>query len=266
MEKPIPFKDPDGHSVAGILANPTAATDRIAILCHGFLSSKDSTTNKAITRTLLDNGVATFRFDFFGHGESEGPFEAITVTTALKQALTALELMTERGYSRLGLMGSSFGGLVALLAAAQHPTLTCLALKCPVVDFPEELNLEFGPDGMSQWKGTDTIPNLSGGSGRIKLAYSFYEDCTRYSGYDVARAITAPTLIVQGEQDELIPLHQSQQFYDFLPVEKALHLLPDADHQFTKGEDFHRMTTLITDWLTAHLGVPSGERGTSRHV
>ena len=51
----------------------------IAILCHGFLSSKTSSTNNALTRMLIAQGIATFRFDFFGQGESEGPFDQITV-------------------------------------------------------------------------------------------------------------------------------------------------------------------------------------------
>ena len=50
-----------------------------------------------------------------------------------------------------------------------------------------------------------------------------------------------------------MPLHQSRQMYDALRVEKQLHMLPGADHQFTKREDFTRMTGLIADWLTTYL-------------
>ncbi|MDH5669203.1 MAG: prolyl oligopeptidase family serine peptidase, partial [Nitrospira sp.] len=68
-----------------------------------------------------------------------------------------------------------------------------------------------------------------------------------------AESITAPTLIVQGDQDEHVPLHQSRRLYEALQVEKHLELIPGADHQFTKGEDFKRMTHLIADWLTKYL-------------
>ena len=71
--------------------------------------------------------------------------------------------------------------------------------------------------------------------------------------YEPARAITAPTLIVQGDRDEHVPLHQSRQLYDALRVKKRLEMLPGADHQFTTGEDFTRMTSLIADWLTTYL-------------
>lgn len=225
----------------------------MAVLCHGFLSSKTSSTNKALTRLLLDRQIATLCFDFFGQGESQGPFEQITTTLAVAQANQAIDLMKEKGYRRLGLMGSSFGGFVATLTASQRTDLACLALKCPVVDFAEELRLEFGEEGLAQWKETDTIPNIMGGPDRIRLRYAFYEDCLRQIAYEPARSITAPTLIVQGDKDEHVPLHQSQQLYDALQVKKHLELLPGADHQFTKREDFLRMTQMIADWLSSHL-------------
>ncbi len=253
MEERSSFLDPHGNRVATILSVPDGGTDRIAILCHGFLSSKTSSTNKALTRRLLDHGIATFCFDFLGQGESQGPFEQITTTLAVAQANNAIDLMKENGYRRLGLMGSSFGGLVAILTASRRTDLSCLALKCPVVDFAEELRLEFGDKELTRWKETDTIPNIMGGPDRIRLRYAFYEDCLHQIAYDPAKSITTPTIIVQGDNDEHVPLNQSQRLYEVLQGQKRLEILPGADHQFTKGEDFDRMINLIADWLITHL-------------
>jgi hypothetical protein len=258
VEQALFFSDPYRRKVAAILAIPEQPTDRIVVLCHGFLSHKNSTTNTTLTRLLTDKGIATFRFDFCGMGESAGPFEDITVAAAVGQALAALECVANRGFRRIGLVGSSFGGLVSILAASRWPgtagsRLACLALKCPVVDFAEELRLEFGDDEMAKWKTTDTIPNILGGSGRIPLRYAFYEDCLRHIVYDPAASITAPTLIVQGDQDEHVPPHQSRRLYAALRIEKCLEIVPGADHQFTKAEDFRTMTQLISEWLIRYL-------------
>jgi hypothetical protein len=244
------IKDPAGHQVSAILTEPAGHTGRAVVLCHGFLSSKNSSTNKALTRGLIEGGIATFRFDFFGHGESQGPFDQLTTTLAIGQAMAAVDLLKSRGFARLGLMGSSFGGLVSILTAAQRRDLRCLALKCPVVDFGEELRLEFGDAEIQRWKETGTIPNILGGPGRVKLAFAFYEDCLNRIAYEPATHIIVPTLIVQGDKDEHVPLHQSQRLFDALPAHKQLEMIPGADHQFTKGEDFNTMTTLITNWLT----------------
>ena len=256
LEERLSFLDPQGHRVSAIVSLPRGGTDKVAVLCHGFLSSKTSSTNKALTRLLIDQGIGTCCFDFFGQGESDGPFEQITTTLGMQQAQTAIDLMKQNGYRHIGLMGSSFGGLVSILTAAQRTDLACLALKCPVVDFAEELRLGFGPDEMAQWQATDTIPNIMGGPDRIKLRYAFYEDALHRIAYDPARSIMAPTIIVQGDKDEHVPLHQSRRLFDTLRVEKYLEMLPGADHQFTKGEDFNRMTRLIAEWLIHHLSSP----------
>ena len=253
MEQELSFLDPQGHRVSAVLATPNQNTNRMAVLCHGFLSGKRSTTNKTLTHLLNGQGIATFAFDFFGQGESEGPFEALTTTAAVAQATAALDFVRQKGFIQLGLMGSSFGGLVAILTAARQPNLTCLALKCPVVDFAEELRLTLGDKEMAVWKSTGTIPNLMGGSDRVRLRYAFYEDCLDQIAYGPAETIAAPTLIVQGDQDECVPLHQSQRLAAALTCRTRLELLAGANHQFTKAEDFHRMTTLITEWLTTHL-------------
>ena len=257
MEEALTFTDPAGHKVAGILATPEEKTDRIAVLCHGFLSNKNSRTNQALTALLLPQGIGTFRFDFFGQGESEGPFEQITVSLAVWQALAGLDLMSSKGYRNLALVGSSFGGLVALLAAAQRPRIACMALKCPVPDFPEMLNLEFGETGMAQWKATDTIPNVvPGGSGRIKLSYAFYEDSLCHNGFDAAKVITAPTVIVQGAHDEYVPPRQILRLSESLGGPNSVAWLPDADHHFSRPEDFQTMTTLLSNWVADHLNGP----------
>ncbi len=253
MEEALTFQDEGGHRVSAVLSPPERPDQTIAVLCHGFLSNKNSTTNKTLTRLLHQHGIATFRFDFFGQGESEGLFEDITATLAVGQAHAAIQTVVTRGYRTIGLVGSSFGGLVAILTAAQRHDLACLALKCPVVDFAEELRLEFGPDEMGRWQATDTIPNIMGNPDRVRLKYRLYEDCLQTVAYGPATKIVTPTLIVQGQKDEMVPLHQSQKLFDFLRGPKRMDLLPDADHQFTRAEDFHAMTTSITEWLVTHL-------------
>jgi len=253
LEESLTFQDQYGHRIAAVLSIPDTSATRLVVLCHGFLSGKNSTTNRTLTRLLNEQGLATFRFDFFGHGESDGPFENIMISLALHQTLAVLDLATARGYDRIGLVGSSFGGLVAILTAAQRRDIACLALKCPVVDFAEELRSTFSPEELDQWQATDTIPNIIGGPDRVRLQYDFYEDCLKHIAYGPAERITVPTLIVQGEQDECVPPHQSRRLHDALRGPKRLDLLPGADHQFTRGEDFLRMTTSISDWLTTYL-------------
>ena len=179
-----------------ILTEPKEDATGIIILCHGFLSNKDSRTNIRLTELLSPQRLSTVRFDWFGMGESSGEFSDITVTVCQSQLNSLLEDVKTKGYRDIGLIGSSFGGLLSILVAANHPELFAIGLKCPVPDFPEMLELEFGTDGLSQWQQTHTIPNMIGGSEPIALNFQFYEDCKHFNAYTEAKQITTPCLIV----------------------------------------------------------------------
>ncbi|MBI3808918.1 MAG: prolyl oligopeptidase family serine peptidase, partial [Nitrospirae bacterium] len=75
----------------------------------------------------------------------------------------------------------------------------------------------------------------------------------RHSGYEAAKAVAVPTLIVQGNADEYVPIHQSRRLSEELTGKNVLVVLPGADHHFSKPEDFREMTTLLTQWVSDHL-------------
>jgi pimeloyl-ACP methyl ester carboxylesterase len=122
-----------------------------------------------------------------------------------------------------------------------------------VADFAEVLRLEFGEAGMAHWKNHHEIPDVTGGPKPVRLRYALYESCLEYDGYKAAAAIKAPTLIVQGEKDELVPLHQSSRLMQVLQGKRQLEIIRGADHGFTRGDDFKKMAGLLTDWLVKHL-------------
>ncbi|MDX1411429.1 MAG: alpha/beta fold hydrolase [Nitrospirales bacterium] len=252
-QKPLTFQDSHGHLLSAILTEPQDKPEGIVVLCHGFLSTKQSNTNRRLTEFLVPQGISTFCFDWFGMGESEGSFADITVGRCCDQLKQAFAFISHQGYQRIGLIGSSFGGLISILVASQYPPLLALGLKCPVPDFPELLRLEFGGAAMDHWKATGEIPNVTGGDKPIELRYDFYEDCLQYDAYQAAETITSPTLIVHGDQDELVPLHQIQRLAVALTTQKELRILEGANHYFGKPEDFRKMTTLLGNWMRSFL-------------
>ncbi len=255
-ETTLAFQDGANHSVSALLSEPDRKSDRAVILCHGFLSNKESHTNLRLTELLVAREISTFRFDWFGMGQSDGDFSHLTVPTCHDQLDCALTLMRERGYHTLGIIGSSFGGLMTILVAQHHPELRAIGLKCPVPDFSEMLDREFGSAGIEKWKRTNAIPDVTGGTEPVSLDFSFYKSCRAVNAYEAARRIKAPTLIVHGEQDELVPFHQIQQLKDALPGRQELVLLPEADHQFGRPEDFRHMTVHLANWMQTHLSPP----------
>ena len=225
----------------------------MVILCHGFLSNKHSRTNRRLTDLLVEKGIATLCFDWFGMGDSDGMFADLTVGACCDELKQALWFVRSKGYTHVGMVGSSYGGLIATLVASQDPGLSALGLKCPVPDFPEMLQLEFGQDAMERWQATGEIPDIVGQDQPIELRYAFYEECLTYDVYAAARKILAPTLIVHGDQDELVPRHQVERLAQSLGGKKSLELLEGADHHFGKPEDFRIMTVLLANWMSEYV-------------
>jgi pimeloyl-ACP methyl ester carboxylesterase len=252
MEKACELELSPGCRTVVILDAPERGADqRVALLCHGFLSSKQSDTNRALTERLLPMGITVCRFDLFGHGESGGPFRDLTLTRCLRQTDGLIQWLKQNGYTDIGLAGSSFGGLVAIHTAAAHPELARLALKCPVSNYPVLWEERLGEWGMKVWKTLGILPWIGDGK-KFLLGYGFYQDLFRHDTDRAAARIESPTLIVHGERDEYVPFEQSERLYGrlrLLEARKALKLLPDADHEFTRDEDFETMIRHITSWL-----------------
>lgn len=252
METRIPLALDSGDPISTILAEPDTPSDRIVLLCHGFMSSKDSATNTVLTEKLLDQGIATCRFDFQGHGDDSHPFQEMTLSYCLKQVDTIFSWMTQKPFKQIGLMGSSYGGLVAILAAARHPEIVTLGLKCPVSEYPSLWNTMLGEAGMAAWK-SDGIVSFASHTGRQKLAYRFYEDLLQYNAYQDAKKIQVPVLIVHGEADMDVPIEQSERFYETLHGKKEFERIERADHTFEKEKDYQQMVERLFQWFTKGL-------------
>ena len=73
MEEKIYFTNTDGLRLCGILTKPNKETQKCIVLCHGITYTKEEGgIFTELAKRLADNGFAVFRFDFRGHGESEG--------------------------------------------------------------------------------------------------------------------------------------------------------------------------------------------------
>jgi len=255
MERVI-FPSKDSRKICGYLSDPTEGPDAPAVvLVHGLGSSKDSTTNQMLETVLLEKGISVFRFDMFGHGESDGDFADLTHTKVVEDTIAALTYVKFREYSRIGLVGSSFGGFASVRAAARSDIPQFLALKSPVVtDISRIFGILFG-DMMAEWENKGYIEYISPQGDQKRLNYTFYQDAIRYKGYEFAREIEIPTFIVHGDGDEIVPFDQSTGLAEALP-NANLAAIPDADHRYTKPSDFKYMIELISDFVIRQFKNP----------
>lgn len=253
MSETFFFTNHKGQKLCGILANPTDSIDvPLVIGCHGFASSKESSTFRELEQRLNHKGIAFFRFDFHGHGDSEGDFENLTVTQAEDDVLSAIAFVRSKGYTSLGLVGSSMGGIACILAAAESPKLKTLALKCPVSNHNGLLIAKASHTTPEQWRKKGFLTRTTSEGKKVRLSTAFLDDDENYDGYEAAKHIAMPTLIVHGDADSIVPLEDSKKLLECLPKGK-LEVVTGANHQFEKADQRNKMYDLLEQFLVKEL-------------
>lgn len=249
MEEKVYFKNSKGINLCGILSNPTSSKEKpIVILCHGFSTSKNGRTYVMLQEILNGHEISTFRFDFFGHGESGGDLEDVTVSEAVDDVLSAISFLREQGYSRIGLVGSSFGGLSSIITASKSNALYILALKSPVSDYEQMEIKRIGKNGIRKWKEKGYIEYETVDGKKHALKYSFFEDLKNNNGYEAARKINIPTLIVHGDGDETVPVEQSKKTASLIG-NCRLEIIEGGDHRYSKPEHFEELLDLVSKFI-----------------
>lgn len=218
-----------------------------AILAHGYLSDKNSRTNQELTRLLNESGISAISFDVYGHGESEGDVEHLTVSKAVSSMLAVFDYARGR-FGKIGMCGSSFTGSVALIAASKRNP-EAIALKCPVF-MPKELwDWRHKEKGIAEWKNNGYVETWGS-----RWYFDAYEDAKQYDMRKIAASIKAPALVVHGDKDVTVPISQAENLvFSLGSSEKRLLEIKGADHFFKDEKDFSLMTKSIADWFAGHL-------------
>lgn len=229
--------------VCGILKE--FSKDYAVIICHGLTSSKDSKTGTALREKLADNQITTLSIDLYAHGESSGEMADLTVSRAVDSVVAAYNYLKENGHKKIALVGSSFSGVVCLVAATKLE-LQALVLKCPVFDYP--LLLGNRNKEIEKWKETGIREMFS-----VKFKYGLYEDAVGLHIQKTARNVTCPTLFIHGLGDKLVPPSHSEQAFETIgSSDKKVHFIKGADHFFIHEKHFNEVIKESCNWLISH--------------
>jgi pimeloyl-ACP methyl ester carboxylesterase len=217
----------------------------------GFKSDMASTKAMHLDLWAERNGRPLLRFDYSGHGRSEGPFEDGTIGRWLEEAIAVI---THCLSSRPILVGSSMGGWIALLAA-KHEALRALALQplglvliAPAVDFTEELMWnKLSPEARREieekgvWlRPSDYSPEP------YKITRNLIEEGRRHLLLGSAIRLGCPVHILQGMRDPDVPWRHALTLMEHLAGDQSvITLIGDGDHRLSRQEDLARLTAAI---------------------
>lgn len=99
------------------------------MVLHGFGNNKDSANSVNPSELFARWGYVTFRFDFRGCGESDGERGRVICLEQVEDIQAAVSYLATRAEidpQRIGVVGSSFGGAVAIYAGGVDPRIACV--------------------------------------------------------------------------------------------------------------------------------------------
>lgn len=225
----------------------------VVIMFHGFTSKGNNSTNKRLVELLSEFGISSICVDLSGHGESEGKIEEQTITKAKEEIKVVFDWTSNQKWvdeNKISILGSSFSGNAAILFAAHNNKLHSLVLKSPVTDYYDVRLRQIGTQKMETWKQEGKIILNDG----TPSNYTFIEDVKGFDSYEEIKKIKCPLYVVQGDNDEDIPMEHVQRLEQILDFNKdEITIIKGADHGYTNKDYFNNMIELIVGFLRKDL-------------
>ncbi len=245
--------DVDGRAIA-VRRLPGAAPG--VIWLGGFRSDMTGTKAQALADWAQARGQGYVRFDYSGHGASDGAFEDGTISQWLADARAVFDQTSGPQI----LVGSSMGGWIALLlaralAAAGDARLAGLVLIAPAPDFTEDLMWAGFPEAVKAEilaTGRYERPSPYEG-GPFIITRALIEDGRRHRVLGAPFQVGCPVRILQGAQDADVPWQHAMRLVSCLAEDDVVFtLVKDGDHRLSRPADIERLTGLL-DTLLAEL-------------
>lgn len=242
----------DHGKLAAILQRPDGKQNvPLVILMHGFTGHKNSKILTSIANDLEQDGIASLRFDFNGHGDSEGRFEDMTIPNEIADAQHVYDYAKALPWvTSISLLGHSQGGVVAGMLAGQLGTqkVKALALLAPAAVLRDDAirgNVQGAKFDPLNPPASVPLPNS-----QLKLGRHYIETVRNLPIYETSAQYQGPVLIVNGTGDTTVPYTYGER-YQRIYFHGQLRLLPGEDHLFT--HDNAGMAKIVSDFFSQQL-------------
>ena len=208
----------------------------MVILMHGIFSSKDYNPMPAIAKGLAEEGIASIRFDFDGHGKSEGRMQDMTIEKELADARAVWEYVKALPYvDGIGLLGHSQGGVIASMTAgrlgAEGSSPDGLVLIAPGSVIKEACQ---GGKFFSARFDPKDPPEFIRCWGFMKLGREYLLTTQQLDIYGTASAYEGPVRILHGTRDGIVPMWCSEKFKETYGDSAELVTVEGENHTITR--------------------------------
>ncbi|XP_062841719.1 abhydrolase domain containing 10, depalmitoylase b [Trichomycterus rosablanca] len=220
------------------------------VFLPGYGSNMNGQKAEALEEFCKSLGHSYLRFDYSGHGASEGVFSEGTIGSWKKDVLCILDEVAEGPQI---LVGSSMGGWLMLLAAIARPdkTKALVGISTAADHFvtafkslPLQARKEF--EDMGVW----TVPSKNSAEGFYSVSMDFLKEAENHCVLQSPIPITCPVRLIHGLKDEDVPWHISLQVAErVLSNDVDVILRRQGQHRMADKDDIKLMVYTIDDLI-----------------
>ncbi|MCD6073476.1 MAG: hydrolase [Rhodospirillales bacterium] len=214
----------------------------------GFMSDMLGSKAMALDEFCAARGQAYVRFDYRGHGQSDGAFEDADIGSWFADVLDVFDNLTEGPQI---VVGSSMGGWMMLLLAKTRPErVKALIGIAAAPDFTERLEAAMTPEHRAEM---DT-------AGRVVMPSAYSRDYVFTRGLlasgrfhrllEQKIPFDGPVRLLQGMADHAVPWETALRIQSALTSQDVeVTLIKDGDHRLSEPADLRRLTDVLATLL-----------------
>jgi len=249
--KKLEFTNKTGQKLSARLdlpldGNPLA----YALFAHCFTCSKNLKAIAHISRALTREGIAVFRFDFTGLGESEGDFADTNFSSNVGDLVAAAQFMKSNFEAPKILIGHSFGGAAVLQAASAIPSSQAVVVIAAPADPGHVRNALGSTKEKIEHQGEAEVC-LAGRTFRIKK--QFLDELNFVNMQETLRKLNKALLIFHSPIDEVVGIENAAQIFQAARHPKSFISLDQSDHLLTNPNDSQYVGSLIAAWAVKYI-------------
>lgn len=216
-----------GLTLRGVLEKPVDGPAPLVLMCHGFGGQMDACPGgyfQEWSDALTAAGMATLRFDFNGHGSSEGCFREMTPFNEIEDAAIFLQYaMSLPDVTEVYVLGHSQGGVIAgMLAGYYHDVVKKLVMLAPAASLKTDA---IQGHCMQADYDAQHIPTFVNVDGRHEVGGLYFRMAQLLPIYEVTGRFRGEAMAVIGGRDGLIQPESIRRYGKIMPrchvVEKA---------------------------------------------
>ncbi len=215
----------------------------------GFRSDMLGTKASFLDDWAKEQGRAFLRFDYSGHGESDGAFEDGCIGEWTGDAIAAFDALATGPQI---LVGSSMGAWVATLLAKQRREkivgIVCIA---PAPDFTELLMWpSFDDDQRNTILQTGRLEQPSDFADEPEIiTKKLFEDGRHQLVMTDPIPIECPVRILQGMKDDAVPYQHALKYAELLASQDVqIQLTKNGDHRLSEPADLERLRAVLSEF------------------